>query len=88
VTPKYAKSANRKRSVRVGKHMTGITIEDKFWHCLKEIAHVEQLPLSNLLADINRRGAHGNLSSAVRLYVLDHYRRLSEKAASPAKGKR
>jgi predicted DNA-binding ribbon-helix-helix protein len=42
--------------------MTGITIEDKFWHCLKEIALVEQLPLSNLLADINSVIGSGKLT--------------------------
>lgn len=64
-----------KRSVVVAGHKTSVSLEDAFWHALKDIARERVMSLRSLVAEIdaNRRG--GNLSSAVRLYVLDHYRR-------------
>ncbi|MDR4305564.1 ribbon-helix-helix domain-containing protein [Chelatococcus sambhunathii] len=64
-----------KRSVVVAGHKTSVSLEDAFWHALKDIARERQMSLRSLIAEIdsNRRG--GNLSSAVRLHVLDHYRR-------------
>lgn len=64
-----------KRSVVVAGHKTSVSLEDAFWHALKDIARERSISLRGLVAEIdaNRRG--GNLSSAVRLHVLDHYRR-------------
>lgn len=64
-----------KRSVVVAGHKTSVSLEDAFWHALKDIARERSVSLRGLVAEIdaNRRG--GNLSSAVRLYVLGHYRR-------------
>lgn len=64
-----------KRSIVVAGHKTSVSLEDAFWHALKDIARERRQSLRSLVADIdsNRRG--GNLSSAVRLFVLDHYRR-------------
>ncbi|PZQ16917.1 MAG: hypothetical protein DI534_16180 [Leifsonia xyli] len=66
-----------KRSVVVAGHKTSVSLEDAFWHALKDIARERGASLRGLVAEIdsNRRG--GNLSSAVRLFVLDHYRRLA-----------
>jgi predicted DNA-binding ribbon-helix-helix protein len=72
------RSRIKKRSARIGKHRTHLTIEDEFWEGLIEIARERNLPLSNLLADIDSYREHANFSSAVRLFVLDHYRRLAE----------
>jgi predicted DNA-binding ribbon-helix-helix protein len=74
-------SGIRKRSVRIGTHKTSLTVEDEFWKASKEIARVRELPLSILLADINRQRVHANLSSVIRLFVLDYYRRLAEERA-------
>ena len=41
----------------------------------------QQLPLSKLLADIDAKREHINLSSVIRLFVLEHYRRLAEEKA-------
>ena len=49
-------------------------LEDAFWKGLKEIANGQDLTLSDLVASIDTDRRHGNLSSAIRLYVLDHYR--------------
>jgi predicted DNA-binding ribbon-helix-helix protein len=62
-----------KRSVAIGKHKTSISLEDGFWHSLKEIAASRQRTCSSLLGDINERRQSGNLSSAIRLFVLQHY---------------
>jgi predicted DNA-binding ribbon-helix-helix protein len=63
----------KKRSDRIGGHKTSLTVEDEFWESFKEIARERQLPLNNLLADINKQRAHANFSSVIRLFVLNHY---------------
>ena len=55
----------KKRSVRISGLPTSVTVEEPFWQGLKE-------------TDINKQREHGNLSSVIRLYVLDHYRRLAD----------
>ena len=73
-----------KRSVVVAGHKTSVSLEDAFWHALKDIARERSMSLRSLVAEIdsNRRG--GNLSSAVRLHVLDHYRRRCGAASATA----
>ena len=73
----------RKRSVRVGKLFTSVTVEEPFWEALKEIAKERQLPLNTLLTDINKQRRHANLSSVIRLYVLDYHVRLAAERAKP-----
>ena len=67
----------RKRSAKIGARETSLSVEEEFWQGLKEIAREKELPVNTLLTDINRQRKHANLSSAVRLYVLDHYIRLA-----------
>jgi predicted DNA-binding ribbon-helix-helix protein len=69
----FAESRVVKRSVRIGAHNTSFTVEEEFWRGLKEISLVKQLPLANLLADIDSNREHSDFSSAVRLFVLDYY---------------
>ena len=64
----------RKRSVVVQEHKTSISLEDEFWDGLKEIAAVRQTGLSELVNTIDGGRRQTNLSSAIRLFVLDHYR--------------
>lgn len=60
-----------KRSVRIAGHMTSVSLEEPFWDMLRKIAAQEKRSLNALIADIDaRRGT--NLSSALRLYVLDY----------------
>ena len=89
MTPKpYAEqSPVRKRTAKIGARETSISVEDEFWQGLKEIARERELTLSYILTDINKQREHANLSSAVRLFVLDHYRRLTELGPT-VKGKR
>ena len=79
--PLLAASRVRKRTIRLGGRNTSVGLEDEFWEGLKEIAREHNLPLSNLLADIHKQREHANLSSVIRLYVLEYYRRLAEEKA-------
>src|SRR5262249_2180691 len=55
-------------------HKTSVSLEDAFWKGLKEIASGRDMTLSDLVAAIDSERQHGNLSSAIRLFVLDFYR--------------
>jgi predicted DNA-binding ribbon-helix-helix protein len=68
------KSPVVKRSIVIAGHKTSVSLEDAFWKGLKEIAAGRGLTLSDLVASIDSDRRHGNLSSAIRLFVLDHYR--------------
>jgi predicted DNA-binding ribbon-helix-helix protein len=68
------KSPVVKRSIVIAGHKTSVSLEDAFWKGLKEIANGQDVTLSDLVASIDTDRRHGNLSSAIRLYVLDHYR--------------
>lgn len=63
-----------KRSIVIAGHKTSVSLEDAFWQGLKEIAVLRQMTLSDMVASIDTDRRHGNLSSAIRLFVLDHYR--------------
>jgi predicted DNA-binding ribbon-helix-helix protein len=63
-----------KRSIKIDGHPTSVSLEDAFWNALKEIATTRNVPLSDLIATINKERQHANLSSVLRLFVLDHYR--------------
>ena len=68
------KSVVVKRSVVVAGHKTSISLEDPFWKSLKEIAGYRHMTLSALLVAIDSERHEGNLSSAIRLFVLKFYR--------------
>ncbi len=74
------KSPVIKRSIVIAGHKTSVSLEDAFWSGLKDIATGRGMTLSELVASIDTGRQHGNLSSAIRLFVLDHYRSLSETA--------
>jgi predicted DNA-binding ribbon-helix-helix protein len=62
-------SGIRKRSVTLAGHRTSVSVEDEFWEALKGLAQQQHLTLAELLTRIDT-DRPGNLSSAVRLYVL------------------
>jgi predicted DNA-binding ribbon-helix-helix protein len=66
------KSSIVKRSVVIDGHKTSVSLENAFWSDLKEIARAQETTLSNLLAKIDETRQHGNLCSAIRLFVLAH----------------
>ena len=68
------KSPVVKRSIVIAGHKTSVSLEDGFWAGLKEIATSRDMTLSDLVASIDTDRRHGNLSSAIRLFVLDYYR--------------
>ena len=69
-----SKTAPKKHSVRIAGHPTSISLEPEFWQALCEIAARRSVPVNALLAEIDE-GRRGNLSSAIRLFVLDSCRR-------------
>jgi predicted DNA-binding ribbon-helix-helix protein len=86
--PTRVKSPVAKRSLVIGTRKTSITLETPFWEALREIAASEALTPGQVVTRIDQDRQHANLSSAIRLFVLNHYRRLAEKAALVAKAKR
>jgi predicted DNA-binding ribbon-helix-helix protein len=68
------KSLVAKRSIVAAGHKTSVSLEDAFWEGLKEIARGRNITLSELVGAIDSERQHGNLSSAIRLFVLDFYR--------------
>jgi len=74
------KSPVVKRSIVIAGHKTSVSLEDAFWTGLKEIAAKRDLTLSDMVATIDQDRRHGNLSSAIRLFVLDYYRGGSQAA--------
>jgi predicted DNA-binding ribbon-helix-helix protein len=76
------KSPVVKRSIVIAGHKTSVSLEDAFWKSLKEIANSREVTLSDLVASIDSERRHGNLSSAIRLFVLDHYRTQSPAIAA------
>jgi len=64
----------KKRSIHIAGQKTSVSLEDAFWKGLKDIASERDATLSELVASIDADRQLGNLSSAIRLFVLDHYR--------------
>ena len=67
------KSPIVKRSIIVAGHKTSVSLEDAFWKGLNEIARARGLTMSEMVGAIDSERTQGNLSSAIRLLVLDHY---------------
>ena len=63
----------KKRSVTLGGHKTSVSLEDAFWKALGEIARRWHVTPSELIEEINA-SRKGNLSSALRLFVLEVYK--------------
>jgi predicted DNA-binding ribbon-helix-helix protein len=68
------KSPVVKRSVVVDGHKTSVSLEEAFWNGMKTVAAERSLTISELVRQIDAGRKHGNLSSAIRLFVLGHYR--------------
>ena len=68
------KSRIVKRSIVIDGHKTSVSLEDQFWSGLKEIARAQGATLSKVVAEIDSVRQQGNLSSALRLFVLDQVR--------------
>jgi predicted DNA-binding ribbon-helix-helix protein len=71
-----------KRSVVIAGRKTSVSLEEPFWVSAKEIAALEMITVVKLVEQIHNGGEHSNLSSATRLFVLDHHKALATKAAN------
>jgi predicted DNA-binding ribbon-helix-helix protein len=78
------KSQVVKRSIVIAGHKTSVSLEEAFWKGLKEIAASRDMTLSDMVSQIDSERRHGNLSSAIRLFVLDHYRAQCQPAEKEA----
>ncbi len=58
-----------KRSVTVAGHRTSVSLEEAFWGNLQRIADTRGQSISDLVTQIDRARS-GNLSSAIRVFVL------------------
>ncbi len=77
------KSPVVKRSVVIKNRKTSVSLEDAFWKGIKSISAARSITVSELVDEVNGERRHGNLSSALRLFVLQHYRdQASEKLAA------
>jgi predicted DNA-binding ribbon-helix-helix protein len=63
-----------KRSIVIAGHKTSVSLEDQFWDALREIATAQGTAVGTLVSSIDVDREHDNLSSVIRLFVLDHYR--------------
>jgi predicted DNA-binding ribbon-helix-helix protein len=77
------KSPVIKRSIVVADHKTSVSLEEPFWNGMKEISGQRSVTLSELVGEVDTKRQQGNLSSAIRLFVLDYFK---TRAAGPAGG--
>lgn len=64
----------KKRSVTIAGHRTSVTLEAAFWDSLREIAEEKGKSVNSLIAEIDGQQP-ANLSSALRVFILAHYKR-------------
>jgi predicted DNA-binding ribbon-helix-helix protein len=79
------KSRIIKRSIAIAGRKTSVSLEDEFWSAMKEIARERHMRLSDIVATIDEKRQYGNLSSAIRLFVLGRYRHEIEQRSLPNK---
>ncbi len=70
------KRLSQKRSITVAGHRTSITLENDFWESLKDIAKIRGQSVNTLIAEIDA-GQPDNLSSALRVFILEFYKKRS-----------
>jgi predicted DNA-binding ribbon-helix-helix protein len=77
------KSLVVKQSVSINGRDSSVSIEDAFWNALKEIAVAQNISANALVSKIDSERQAANLSSAIRVYVLEHYRLAANARADP-----
>jgi predicted DNA-binding ribbon-helix-helix protein len=75
--PAEGGAAVGKLSLTVAGHRTSISLEDAFWAGLRDIAEARASTVAGLVAEIDRGRGSANLSSAIRVFVLGHFRAAS-----------
>jgi predicted DNA-binding ribbon-helix-helix protein len=79
------KSPVVKRSIVVAGHKPSVSLEEAFWNGMKEISGLRGMTLSELVGEIDSNRQQGNLSSAIRLFVLDYFRTRAVSAPADSK---
>jgi predicted DNA-binding ribbon-helix-helix protein len=82
------KSAIVKRSITLGEHKTSVSLENEFWDGLREIAVMQKTTPSELVQKIGIERHDANLSSAIRVFVFNHFRAQAAAELSAAQGRR
>jgi predicted DNA-binding ribbon-helix-helix protein len=82
VSPPY-RSPVIKRSVMLVGHKTSVSLEDQFWDGLHEITLNKGVSTTALIERIDTNRAVHNLSSAIRLFVLDYFKNVRQSADIP-----
>jgi predicted DNA-binding ribbon-helix-helix protein len=77
------KSLVVKQSVSINGHHTSVSIEGAFWKALKEIAVTQNISANALISKIDSEREVANLSSAIRVYVVEHYLLAANASADP-----
>jgi predicted DNA-binding ribbon-helix-helix protein len=68
--------STNKHTVVINGHNTSVFVEDDFWNELKKISLSKNISLSEMIALIDQNKKKSNLSSAIRLYILNHLREI------------
>ena len=68
-----SKSLVIKRSIAIDRHRTSVSLEDDFWNALRDIAHGRGETVPHLITSIDTNRQFDNLSSLLRVFVLQHY---------------
>jgi predicted DNA-binding ribbon-helix-helix protein len=64
-----------KRSVKIGGHKTGVSLEERFWQALQDIARARGASVTALLGAIDgRRNGGATFASHIRVFVLEYFR--------------
>lgn len=79
--------SNVPRSVRIGGRRTSMRLETQFWDALRDVAARERSDVGEICTQIAKRASHANLSSAVRVAMIDYYRELAGRR-DPSSGAR
>lgn len=67
----------QKHSFNISGHQTSITLENEFWQALKDIAAQKNQSLAQIILNVDNKRKDENLSSAVRVFILEHYQQQS-----------
>ncbi len=73
----------KKRSLTLNGHRTSISLEEAFWQALRTIAENQSKSISELVEDVDTKRGEAGLSSAIRLYILEHYQQQLKQKNQP-----
>jgi predicted DNA-binding ribbon-helix-helix protein len=67
-------TASNKHTVKINGHITSVFLETEFWEELQRISKDIGVSSDRLISEIDQKKSVSNLSSAIRLYILNHIR--------------